>query len=84
MYAFAIHMTSYWFFSIIFYFIDMRYLDKEHINLKKYKGAFLWSFLNQIFITLPTGFLLSDYLINAIDRSKNDSLITTVSKVFLI
>jgi sterol desaturase/sphingolipid hydroxylase (fatty acid hydroxylase superfamily) len=84
MYMFAIHMTTYWFFSIMFYFLDLVYLDKDHKNWKNYgKGARI-SFMNQMLITLPVGLLLNDKINNAITSSENDSYLYAMVKIFII
>ncbi len=77
-------MITYWFFSMICYFIDLFTLDKDHKNWKKYKNAAVVSFVNQTLISVPTVYLLNDHVNNAINKSQNDTITTTLSKVFII
>lgn len=81
---YCLHMITYWFFSMMFYFVDLAYLNKNHNNWKNYgKGAII-SLFNQVFVSAPTIFLLNDYVNNAIDKSKDDTMTTTIIKVFAI
>ena len=81
---YAIHMISYWIPSLFFYLVDYCVLDKENSNLKNYKSAIKKSLGNQIFISLPTLYLLKDYIYEATERSINDNISETVIKILLI
>jgi sterol desaturase/sphingolipid hydroxylase (fatty acid hydroxylase superfamily) len=83
-YLYIAHMFVYWGFSAIFYIVDLFALDKYHNNWKKYKKAAIDSFCNQLFIGLPTLYLLNDNINNAIIKSENDTFFTTLIKIFFI
>jgi len=82
--AYCLHMIIYWFYSLLFYVVDLFYLDSNHRNWKKYKDAVIVSLCNQVFVTLPALYLLNDKINYAIDSSANDTFFVTICKIFLI
>jgi sterol desaturase/sphingolipid hydroxylase (fatty acid hydroxylase superfamily) len=81
---FVFHFFSYWSVCSIFYIIDYFRLPQTHQNWNKYKLAATTSLKNQLFISLPTLYLVSDRLESILEASRNDSIISSVWKVFLI
>jgi len=81
---FCTHFITYWSSCYIFYLLDLKYLDKNHINWSKYQNAIKTSLINQFTISLPTLYFIEDYTIIAINKSINDSYFFTFNKILLI
>ena len=81
---FLVHMTTYWSLSLLFYYIDLKYLDKNHNNWNKYGDAAKCSLINMVTISLPILYFTENYTIAAINRSVNDSYYMILFKVFII
>lgn len=81
---FLLHLVTYWTSGFIFLLFDFIYLDFDHPNWKKYPQAIKTSLSNQFFISLPTVFVLSNQLENAMISSINDSWSLTIFKIFII
>jgi sterol desaturase/sphingolipid hydroxylase (fatty acid hydroxylase superfamily) len=81
---FLVHITTYWSLSFIFYLLDLKYLEKNHVNWLNYKKAAKCSFINQIMISFPTIYFTEKYIILAVEKSCNDSNSTILFKIFII
>ena len=81
---FLVHLFSYWSLCFIFYVIDYFRLQETHENWNRYKLAATTSFKNQLYISLPTLYALSDRIQIVIESSVNDSLLLSIWKIFLI
>jgi sterol desaturase/sphingolipid hydroxylase (fatty acid hydroxylase superfamily) len=81
---FLVHMFSYWSMCSIFYVIDYFRLPQTHENWNKYKLAATTSFKNQLYISLPTLYTVSSRVESVLEASRNDSIIFSIWKVFLI
>ena len=81
---FLCHIGPYWSLCYIFYLLDRKYLDNNHINWKQYNKAAFGSLMNQITIYLPMLYLTEPYYISAVNRSTNDTVIFSVIKIFCI
>jgi len=84
LYPFIIHMSTYWLTCNFFFALDFKYLDPNHTNWKKYGKAAITSLFNQVFISLPTLYLLSNHLKDSVEKSAYDSIMVTLLKIFLI
>jgi sterol desaturase/sphingolipid hydroxylase (fatty acid hydroxylase superfamily) len=81
---FLVHLLSYWSFSSIFFIIDCFCLPEKHINWSRYKLAAITSFKNQLYVSLPTLYSVSDRMQTVIEDSVNDSILFSMWKIFLI
>jgi sterol desaturase/sphingolipid hydroxylase (fatty acid hydroxylase superfamily) len=81
---FLVHLFSYWSLCSIFYVIDYFRLQETHQNWNRYKLAATTSFKNQLYISLPTLYAVSDRIQIVIESSVNDSLLLSIWKIFLI
>lgn len=81
---FLIHIATYWSMSALFYLLDRKYLDKNHVNWINYGTAARNSFLNQLFVGLPTLYFTENYIIAAVNKSLEDSYIYILFKLILI
>jgi len=83
-YCFIIHFITYWIFSFISYLLDLKYLDPGHRNWSRYKKAVCNVLLNQLFILIPTIYLLKDKILDSVAKSESDSLFYTIIKIIFI
>jgi sterol desaturase/sphingolipid hydroxylase (fatty acid hydroxylase superfamily) len=83
-YPFLVHFFSYWSISSIFYLIDYFRLESTHPNWNRYKLAATVSLKNQFCVGLPTLYLLSGKIQNAVELSSNDGVLFMIWKLFLI
>ncbi len=81
---FCIHMFTYWGLIFYFYLLDLKYLDPSSNNWQKYNNAIYTSLFNQIFITLPTIYLLRTYIQNSIEACISDTIMKSLIKIILI
>lgn len=81
---FLTHFITYWSSSLFFYHMDLKYLDPNHDNWKKYPQAAKTSLFNQLFIGLPSLFLFEHYSMVAVNNSLYDNYIVMGIKVFMI
>jgi methylsterol monooxygenase len=81
---FMVHMLIYWSTSGFFYVLDRMYMDKEHVNWKKYPIAAKTSFINQMFISFPSLYLLRSHIEKAVISSYDDTIYVIFIKLFLI
>ena len=81
---FLVHLFSYWSFCSIFYVVDYFRLQETHQNWNRYKLAAITSFKNQLYVSLPTLYSVSDRMQTIIESSLNDSLLLSIWKIFLI
>ncbi len=80
---FLLHFVTYWTVSLLFLIVDWFYLNKSHINWKKYPKAIKVSLLNQLTISLPTIYLFDDLINDSIDLTSNSWFLYGV-KIFII
>ena len=83
-YCFILHIGTYWIFSFIGYLLDLKYLDKGHKNWSRYTKAVWNVLLNQLFILIPTIYLLKDNILDSVVKSQSDSLFYTIIKIIFI
>ncbi len=81
---FLCHFVPYWSLCYIFYLLDLKYLDSNHINWTKYSKAAIGSLINQFTIYLPMLYITEPYYINAVNNSVADSNIVSIIKIFCI
>jgi sterol desaturase/sphingolipid hydroxylase (fatty acid hydroxylase superfamily) len=62
LYAFIIHLSSYWLSVILLYRYDKNHIIKSPENIIKYKNAIKISLINQFGLTLPLLYLLRNNL----------------------
>ena len=63
---------------------DEQDLPQTHQNWNRYKLAAITSFKNQLYVSLPTLYSVSDRIQTVIESSLNDSLLLSIWKIFLI
>jgi len=80
---FLLHFITYWTMCLFFLIADWFYLDKLHVNWKKYPKAFKTSLTNQLAVSLPTIYLFDDLIISSIDINPS-SWFFYGFKIFLI
>ena len=80
---FLLHFVTYWVMSLLFLMVDWFYLDKSHVNWKKYPKAIKFSLVNQLVVSLPTAYLFEELIISSIDPITSSWFLCGF-KIFLI